>query len=221
MIFIDKIAKARESGFVGFKDFLYDSFTNLNKTTILENEIKEFENQNNLINSINMTNLDKKGDIITVEEVSFERAINEKKSFSKTINTLITKDVKDKLRFGTMMHQVLERIDLYIKDTSHVDSKCQDYINAFLNSDLLKNVLNAKVYKEYEFYDEYKNINGSIDLMLEYDDKIDIIDYKLKNIEDEAYNEQLNGYKEYIERKTGKTVNIYLYSIFDKKYKEL
>ena len=28
-------------------------------------------------------------------------------------------------------------------------------------------------------------------------------------------------YKEYIERKTGKKVNIYLYSIFDKKYKEL
>ena len=49
--------------------------------------------------------------------------------------------------------------------------------------------------------------------MLEYSDKIDIIDYKLNNIRDENYLKQLNGYKTYIETITNKEINIYLYSI--------
>ena len=92
--------------------------------------------------------------------------------------------------------------------------------NSFYKLDNISSIKNH-IYTLNDIQVEENVINGSIDLMLEYDDKIDIIDYKLKNIEDEAYSKQLNGYKEYIERKTGKKVNIYLYSIFDKKYKEL
>ena len=51
--------------------------------------------------------------------------------------------------------------------------------------------------------------------MLEYNDHIDIIDYKLKNIDDKKYIEQLTGYKNFIEYKTNKQVNLYLYSIID------
>ena len=40
-----------------------------------------------------------------------------------------------------------------------------------------------------------------------------IIDYKLKNISDEAYLKQLNGYKDYIENRFNKPTNIYLYSV--------
>ena len=57
--------------------------------------------------------------------------------------------------------------------------------------------------------------------MLEYNDHIDIIDYKLKNIEDENYFKQLNGYKNYIENKTNKKTNIYLYSIMDNIIEEI
>jgi len=57
--------------------------------------------------------------------------------------------------------------------------------------------------------------------MLIYDDHIDIIDYKLKHILDEAYLEQLNGYKIYIESKFKKKTNIYLYSILEDVLKEL
>ena len=52
-----------------------------------------------------------------------------------------------------------------------------------------------------------------IDLMLEYDNNIKIIDYKLKNINDNAYLKQLNGYKDYIENRFNKPTNIYLYSV--------
>ena len=53
--------------------------------------------------------------------------------------------------------------------------------------------------------------------MIEYNDSIDIIDYKLKNIKDEKYKDQLNGYKKYIESISDKKINLYLYSILDEK----
>ena len=49
--------------------------------------------------------------------------------------------------------------------------------------------------------------------MLEYQDNIKIIDYKLKNINDDAYIKQLTGYKNYIEKLFNKKTSIYLYSI--------
>ena len=57
--------------------------------------------------------------------------------------------------------------------------------------------------------------------MLEYNDHIDIIDYKLKNIKDDAYKAQLNGYKNYIENTTKKQVNTYLYSILENKIEKI
>ena len=57
--------------------------------------------------------------------------------------------------------------------------------------------------------------------MLEYENHIDIIDYKMKNIIDDAYLKQLKGYKEYIETLTNKSVNICLYSILDNKLERL
>ena len=64
--------------------------------------------------------------------------------------------------------------------------------------------------------DNNETKNGIIDLMIEHEKFIDIIDYKLKNISDDAYIKQLNGYKEYIKDKTKKDVNIYLYSLLEK-----
>ena len=87
----------------------------------------------------------------------------------------------------------------------------------------MKNIKNAKIYKEYEFIYNIDNIkyHGIIDLMNVYDDHIDIIDYKLKNILDTAYLKQLNGYKNYIESISNKKVYIYLYSIMDEKIEDL
>ena len=65
------------------------------------------------------------------------------------------------------------------------------------------------------------NYHGIIDLMLVYDNRVDIIDYKLKNIDDENYINQLNGYRDYIKNKTNKKVDIYLYSIMNDEIKKL
>ena len=44
---------------------------------------------------------------------------------------------------------------------------------------------------------------------------LSIIDFKLKNVSDENYIKQLNGYQNYIEQISNKNVNIYLYTIID------
>ena len=96
-------------------------------------------------------------------------------------------------------------------------------IKSFLDSSLINDNINSKFYKEYEFiYKEESTVkNGIIDLMIENDNEIIIIDYKLKNIDDDAYNEQLNGYGKYIGLKTNKKISKYLYSIIDCKFKKI
>ena len=71
------------------------------------------------------------------------------------------------------------------------------------------------------FYYLYNNSIGIIDLILEYNSHIDIIDYKTKNVVDEAYINQLTGYKNYIESIIQKEVNTYLYSIVDDKLERI
>ena len=145
--------------------------------------------------------------------------------FSKNSNELITKDVKEKMVFGTFMHYLLEVIDFKNPklENLEVEDIYIEKLSNFINCDLLKNINNAKIYKEYEFIykDELEEKHGFIDLMIEHDDYIDIIDYKLKNIDDENYEKQLKGYQKYISEITGKEVFIYLYSIIDSLYKKL
>ena len=179
----------------------------------------------NLINSKNLfDNLDKinnKIEILNIPKIETKKI--EESHFSKSSNKIFTKEEKDKMEFGTKIHYYLETLDLNNPDLSDIPDVYKEKIESFLNSDLLKNKDKGKIYQEYEFIEESDNEekHGVIDLMIEYSDYIDIIDYKLKNILDDAYTIQLNGYRDYIKRITGKETNIYLYSIIDSNYNKL
>ena len=138
--------------------------------------------------------------------------------FSKQAG-LIDQTTLDKMELGTKIHYYLEMLDFKNPDYSYVDNKYINKIKQFMNSPLLENIKEAKIFKEYEFMDNGKH--GFIDLLLEYKDKIVIIDYKTKNIDDVHYDEQLNGYRTYIESLTSKPVYCYLYSIIDETYREV
>lgn len=71
---------------------------------------------------------------------------------------------------------------------------------SFAKLKIFDNVKDANIFHEYEFVYTLDNTkyHGVIDLMLEYTDHIDIIDYKLSDITDVNYISQLNGYKDYI-----------------------
>lgn len=147
----------------------------------------------------------------------------EQSHFSKSNTGLITKEQKEVMELGTKLHYIMETLDFINPNFNSIEDKYQKYITRFLESDLLKDIKNGKVYKEYEFIEKDDNNikTGIIDLMIEYNDHIDILDYKLKNINDSDYNKQLLGYKNYIEKLTNKKTNIYLYSLFDSKYREV
>ena len=137
--------------------------------------------------------------------------INESR-FSKVINKLITKEDYNNMKEGIKLHYIFETEDFKNSDNPYVLKFLKHIDNNYIN-----------IYKEYEFIMEDNNEikHGFIDLMLEYNDYINIIDYKLKNIVDDNYLKQLNGYKNYIEKISSKKVNIYLYSIIDDKLEKL
>ncbi len=143
----------------------------------------------------------------------------EKQTFSKHLVEVIDKEKAHNLEFGLKIHHVLECLDLYQPNLEKLgfDPFIEKKITHFLNLELLKELDQVKVYQEYEFMvEEGENIyHGIIDLFLEREERIDVIDYKLKNIQDEAYLKQLQGYQHYLKMMTGKQVNIYLYSILD------
>ena len=129
---------------------------------------------------------------------------------------------KKAMEFGTKLHFILEMMDFKNPNYDLItDEFFKDIVRSFINSPLLKDICNSKIYKEYEFFDSSTNTSGIIDLMLVYDNHIDIIDYKTKNIDDEFYIKQLNVYKTYITRVFNLPVNIYLYSLLEKTYKNL
>ncbi len=124
------------------------------------------------------------------------------------------------MELGTYMHYLFEVFDFNNPDYSLIDDKYKKYLEMFINSGI---DFNGKIFKEYEFiYEEDNTVShGIIDLMIEYQDNIKIIDYKLKNVDDEGYLNQLMGYKKYIEKKSGKDVSIYLYSIINGELRRL
>ena len=63
--------------------------------------------------------------------------------------------------------------------------------------------------------------NGVIDLLMIDDNNAYIVDYKLKNIDDEKYNYQLKVYKDYIETAFNvKNIQTYLLSIINGEIEE-
>lgn len=149
-------------------------------------------------------------DIINVQDINIDIQKEEEKSFSKKNIHITSKEEQDRLDYGKKVHELFELTDFH--NTSNLTGRNREIITNFLDK---VNIDNADIYKEYEFIYEEDNTtyHGIIDLMLVYKDNIKIIDYKLKNINDEAYLKQLNGYKDYIEKRFNKPTNIYLYSV--------
>ena len=216
---IRRLSFSKLSDFMyGVKDYLDKYFKTIDITKL--GLTKDYQ-YNKTINIKDNTNIK---DDIKVEEINIKNDITEEKHFSKEKNILSTKDEIKMMKYGTRIHEYLELIDYKNPNLSLIkDTFIKDKIEKFLNNDLLKNIKDSNIYHEYEFYYEKDNINyhGIIDLMLEYDEHIDIIDFKLKSITDDNYKSQLYGYKNYIENITNKKVNTYLYSILNEKIESI
>lgn len=161
------------------------------------------------------------GNIIQTLDFKMPLEILDQTKFSKSMNKLKTLEDRKKLQQGLDFHSIMENMDLLNPNYDIVPSYYLDYVKAFLESPVLKGVINY--YQEYEFiYEADNNIyHGIIDLLLEYENHFLIVDYKLKNTMDDAYKAQLNGYKNYLKTITTKDIDVVLYSLLDKKFTEV
>lgn len=150
------------------------------------------------------------------EEISISVQPIGQERFSKTTSHILSKQELRAMKFGEHMHEVFESIDILHPNLEKLSKFEKEKVTLFLKHDIVRNAPQA-VYQEYEFMTELdgKMQHGIIDLLLQYENRYVIIDYKLKEVTDEAYRKQLDGYKKYIYQKTGKPVEAYLYSILD------
>ena len=174
------------------------------------NDINLSKDYNMISNNNYKEHLKLINDKIEVNTTCIPSSIKENKTFSKKDIHIVTKEEEDKLLYGRLVHELFECTDF--NDLDNLLDNNKKIIERFLEK---VDISHANIYKEYEFiYDEDNTTyHGIIDLMLEYQDNIKIIDYKLKNINDDAYIKQLTGYKDYIEKLFNKKTSIYLYSI--------
>ena len=207
-----------------FKDIILSIKSRLNKyfVEVNINDIglsHEYNNTKSI--SYNIKNDNNMRIKVTENNVEKINVIN--KHFSKENLSIINSNIKSNMDLGTHLHELFEIMDFKNPNYTDLDISEKRYIINFLNQDIVKNIKESKVYKEYEFLYQKDNelLHGIIDLMLEYTDHIDIIDYKLLNTTSEEYIIQLNGYKDYIEKSFNKNVNLYLYSIINNEVKEL
>ena len=160
---------------------------------------------------------------IDIDDLEFEDENIDEEKFSKSELSLISVEDFNNMNFGTRIHQILEYIDF--KDPNYESlSKMEEVkVRAFIESSLIRENIDNKFYKEYEFCYLIDNVkkHGIIDLLIETDDSLILVDYKLKNISDPSYDKQLNGYRKYLEKVSKKKVSMYLYSIMDQKFRKV
>ena len=119
------------------------------------------------------------------------------------------------------MHLLLECTDFMNPDINNISNEFdRRIINNFLQSTIIKSLKNPIFYKEYEFISD-TNQKGIIDLLIIDDNQAIIVDYKLKNISDEKYIDQLKVYYSFVTEHFKLKTTCFLYSILQSEIKEV
>lgn len=154
---------------------------------------------------------------LSYDDISYFGEILGQKRISKHMMELIDDSLQMALDLGNEFHQCLEVLDFNDPniDALPTSPQIKESLKRLLKNPVFAALKKAKTYHEYEFYfeDDIDSYHGVIDLFAEYEDHIDIIDYKLSSIDNEAYRKQLDIYKRFISSRTSKPVYCYLLSI--------
>lgn len=189
-----------------------DFITNVNMDNL--GLTKDYIYGNNKKNELNNSS----NEIINYTNVLVENSNIITSHASKIINNLITREEQKTLEYGTYLHKLFEMTDfLNIKNDNPYKEKIEKFV------ELLNITDKTKIYKEHEFIFNNEGVvyHGIIDLILVDDDIIKIVDYKLKNIDDTKYLDQLKVYYEYLKSIFNKEIKLYLYSIINSELKEV
>ena len=162
---------------------------------------------------------DKTKQDITIKSINIEAKEIVRKKASKERSVDVSESL---LEFGTKLHYALELLDYKKKDLSYIkDYKMRKYVSNVVDSFVFKDIDNAKILHEYRYYDEVNGVNGIIDCLIIKENEVDIVDFKLKNISDTHYNEQLNIYEDYVKKITTLPIKKYLISAITGEVREV
>ena len=204
----DKIRKT----YTSFQDILNSIKQNLTKY-IKEIDLEKIPLSKDYITKIKTNKTINETDkIINKKQIKIENSLIEEKKASKNIKKLLTQEEIKNMEYGTKMHELFETTDFKSPKNQVVKSLVEKL-----------NIKDEKIYKEHEFIltENEEEYHGIIDLLIEYKDHIKIIDYKLQNTKDEAYLNQLETYKKYVNQISNKKVKLYLYSILNNELIEI
>jgi len=166
-----------------------------------------------------------RGQSITHKQFHFDTDIENERTFSKSDHLLLDEDIKEALAYGEDVHEYLETIDFDHLQVSIKDfpRKIKQSIEYLVETPLFKDLKNPVFYQEYEFILEVdgKSRLGIIDLLIKDEDKYIILDYKLKNIEDDAYKKQILAYKAFVSTMTDLKIEGYLYALLEQDLKQV
>lgn len=147
------------------------------------------------------------------ENVIDSNLINKRIASSK-VDTILTNKEKINIETGINFHRQLEYFDFTSLNSEN------KLINNLLKMPFMENIESKKVIPEFEYIDG--NNKGVIDLIIISDKTIDIIDYKLSNIDNEKYDLQVKTYMDYIQKNYSEyKINGYLYSITTSNYRQI
>lgn len=129
----------------------------------------------------------------------------------------------DILKIGTRLHYLFELIDLRNKDTSFItDLKEKAQIENVLKLSCFTKTNKAlNIYQEFPYFNEKTQQFKIIDLLVEYEEHFDLIDYKSSDLDNPAYRKQLAEYYNYVRKHSQKPINVYLVSIYKVEMKQL
>lgn len=166
--------------------------------------------------------------------INIKREELQTKHASMDQSNLINKEIRASIDLGIKIHNILEQLDFHQIDNQEYQEKFIYQLQKTINNEqintIIKNIFTQQIFHnninywtEYQFIEEKNNqkITGIIDLVLEKENEILIIDYKLNNLEKEEYINQLKVYYDFWKKHTNKAINMYLYSLLENKFKEI
>ncbi len=158
------------------------------------------------------------------EQINIETSSMIRMRASMNSNALIDPKTKANMQLGTAYHEVLETIDFATnidEQIINVDAKIKPIVKNISELEQVKGA--TRCYNEYQFIysSGEREIVGIIDLLVEKENELIIIDYKLDNIHKEEYNNQIQTYANYLKQKSNKKVTGFLYSLVRNELKEV
>lgn len=200
-----------------FNDFIFNSFECYKSMSEVAKDLTKQE-----IDTIkyNKFNVKQSNEQLSQEKLSYQKVNIEIESFEKVrasgqIKEIISSEVAKNIELGNSVHEKLEYCELMnIKSEIYKnDGVLKQALVNIDKSNLLTDMINYYPEFTFTYTNDEKEINGIIDLLVETDDKLIVVDYKLYNIEKDEYIKQVMTYVNYLQSISNKQVEGHLLSL--------